>query len=49
LWDVEIYHACVDTARDIKKILLHLQEKLSARAALLLPDSRASPQSGMLG
>jgi hypothetical protein len=33
----------------IKKILVHLQEKLPARAALLLPDSRAPPQSGMFG
>jgi hypothetical protein len=33
----------------IKKILMYLEEKLSTRAALLLPDSRAPPQSGLFG
>jgi hypothetical protein len=33
----------------IKKDLVHLQEKLPARAALLLPDSRAPTQSGPFG
>jgi len=32
-----------------KKILVHLQEKLPARAALLLPDSRAPLQSSLFG
>jgi len=31
----------------IKKILAHRQETLPPRAALLLPDSRAPPQSGL--
>jgi hypothetical protein len=41
--------ACIEDPVVIKKILVHLQEKLPARAALLLPDSRAPPQSGMFG
>jgi hypothetical protein len=41
--------ACIEDPVIIKKILVHLQEKLPARAALLLPDSRAPPQSGMFG
>jgi hypothetical protein len=49
LWEVEIHHACLGTAKVIKKILVHLQEKSLTRAALLLPDSRAPPQSGLFG
>jgi len=41
LWEVEIYHACPGTAKVIKKILTHLEEKSPTRAALLLPGSRA--------
>jgi len=41
--------ACIEDPVVIKKILVHLQEKLPARAALLLPDSRAPPESGLLG
>jgi hypothetical protein len=33
----------------IKKILTHLEEKSPARSALLLPDSRAPPQSSLFG
>jgi hypothetical protein len=33
----------------IKKILTHLEKKELARAAPLLPDSRAPPQSSLLG
>lgn len=33
----------------IKKILMHLEEKALARAALLLPESRAPPQSSLFG
>jgi len=31
----------------IKKILTHLEEKSPARAAFLLPDSRAPPQPSL--
>jgi len=41
--------ACIEDPVVIKKILVHLQEKLPARAALLLPDSRAPPQSSLFG
>ena len=56
--DVEMCRVCGGTARVIaciedpvviKKILVHLEEKLPARAALLLPDSRAPPQSSLFG
>ena len=33
----------------IKKILMHLEEEAPTQAALLLPDSRAPPQSGLFG
>jgi hypothetical protein len=33
----------------IKKILTYLEEKLPTRTAFLLPDSRAPPQSSLLG
>jgi hypothetical protein len=41
--------ACIEDPVVINKILTHLEEKLPARAALLLPDSRAPPQSGLFG
>ncbi len=41
--------ACIEDPVVIKKILVHMQEKLPARAALLLPDSRAPPQSSLFG
>jgi len=41
--------ACIEDPVVIKKILVHLEEKLPARAALLLPDSRAPPQSSLFG
>lgn len=41
--------ACIGDPVVIKKDLVHLQEKLPARAALLLPDSRAPTQSGPFG
>jgi hypothetical protein len=41
--------ACIEDPVIIKKILMYLEEKLSTRAALLLPDSRAPPQSGLFG
>jgi hypothetical protein len=41
--------ACIEDPVIIKKILTHLEEKLPARAALLLPDSRAPPQSSLFG
>jgi hypothetical protein len=41
--------ACIEDPVVIKKILVHLQEKSLTRAALLLPDSRAPPQSGLFG
>ena len=41
--------ACIEDPVVIKKILVHLQEKPLIRAARLLPDSRASPQSGLFG
>jgi hypothetical protein len=39
--------ACIEDPVVIKKILTYLEEKLPTRAALLLPDSRAPPQSGL--
>jgi hypothetical protein len=33
----------------IKKILTYLEEKLAARTVLLLPESRAPPQSSLFG
>jgi hypothetical protein len=41
--------ACIEDPVVIKKILTHLEEKLPARAALLLPDSRAPPQASLFG
>jgi hypothetical protein len=41
--------ACIEDPVVIKKILTYLEEKSPARAALLLPDSRAPPQSGLFG
>ena len=41
--------ACIEDPVVIKKILTYLEEKLPTRAALLLPDSRAPPQSGLFG
>ena len=40
---------CIEEPVVIKKILMHLEEKLPTRAALLLPDSRAPPQSSLFG
>ena len=37
--------ACIEDPVVIKKILMHLEEKMPTRAALLLPDSRAPPPS----
>jgi len=41
--------ACIEDPVIIKKILTHLEEKSPTRAALLLPDSRAPPQSSLFG
>ena len=41
--------ACIEDPMIIKKILTHLEEKSPARSALLLPDSRAPPQSSLFG
>ena len=41
--------ACIEGPVINKKILTYLEEKLPTRAALLLPDSRALPQSGLFG
>jgi hypothetical protein len=41
--------ACIEDSVVIKKILMHLEEKALTRAALLLPDSRAPPQSSLFG
>jgi hypothetical protein len=41
--------ACIEDPVVIKKVLTYLEEKLPTRAALLLPDSRAPPQSGLFG
>ena len=41
--------ACIEDPVVIKKILTYLEEKLPIRAALLLPDSRAPPQSSLFG
>jgi len=41
--------ACIEDPVVIKKILVHLQEKSLIRAARLLPDSRALPQSDLFG
>jgi hypothetical protein len=41
--------ACIEDPVIIKKILRHLEEKSPTRAALLLPDSRAPPQSSLFG
>jgi hypothetical protein len=41
--------ACIEDPVVIKKILMHLEEKSPTRAALLLPDSRAPPQSSLFG
>ena len=41
--------ACIEDPVVIKKILMHLEEKAPTRAALLLPDSRAPPQSSLFG
>jgi len=42
-------HACIEDPVVIKKILTYLEEKLPTRATLLLPDSRAPPQSSLFG
>jgi hypothetical protein len=56
--DVETCHAfggtakviaCIEDSVVIKKILTYLEEKLPMQAALLLPDSRAPPQSSLFG
>jgi len=56
--DVEMCHVCGGTAKVIaciedpvviKKILMHLEGKAPSQAALLLPDSRAPPQSSLFG
>jgi hypothetical protein len=39
--------ACIEDPVIIKKILMCLEEKALTRAALLLPDSRAPPQSNL--
>ena len=41
--------ACIEDPGVIQKILAHLEEKTPTRAARLLPDSRAPPQSGLFG
>jgi hypothetical protein len=41
--------ACIEDPVVIKRILTCLEEKALTRAALLLPGSRAPPQSGLLG
>ena len=41
--------ACIEDPVVIKKILTYLEEKLPTRAVLLLPDSRAPPQSCLFG
>jgi hypothetical protein len=41
--------ACIEEPGVIKKILRHLEEKSPTRAARLLPDSRAPPQSNLFG
>jgi hypothetical protein len=41
--------ACIEDPVVIKKILTYLEEKLPTQAALLLPDSRAPPQSSLFG
>ncbi len=41
--------ACIEDPVVIKKILTYREEKLPMRAALLLPDSRAPPQSSLFG
>ena len=43
------YIACIEDPVIIKKILTYLEEKLPTQAALLLPDSRAPPQSSLFG
>ena len=41
--------ACIEDPVVIKKILAYLEEKLPTQAGLLLPDSRAPPQSSLFG
>ena len=41
--------ACIEDPVVIQKILAHLEEKAPTRAAFLLPDSRAPPQSSLFG
>ena len=41
--------ACIEDPVVIQKILMHLEEKALTRAARLLPDSRAPPQSSLFG
>ena len=42
--------ACIEDPVVIKEILTHLEEEIEPmRAALLLPDSRAPPQSSLFG
>jgi hypothetical protein len=41
--------ACIEDPVAIKQILTHLENKEPTRAALLLPGSRAPPQSSLFG
>ena len=41
--------ACIEDPVVIKKILTYMEEKSPTRVALLLPDSRAPPQSSLFG
>jgi hypothetical protein len=41
--------ACIEYPVVIKKILTYLEEKSPTRAARLLPDSQAPPQSSLFG
>ena len=41
--------ACIEDPVVIKKILTHLEKKEPMRVVLLLPDSRAPPQSSLFG
>ena len=56
--DVETYRicggsakviACIEDPVIIKKILMYMEDKLPARAALQLPDSRVPLQSSLFG
>jgi len=41
--------ACIEDPVVIKKILMHLEEKLPTRAALQLPNNQAPPRSSLFG